>query len=160
MLNKTYQKNILRDIRSTRSRFFSIFGIVMLGVVMLAGLVSVAPDMRSAGNEYFRNQNLCDLRIISTLGLTREDVDLIAAVEGVEDVMPVKTVDTEGVNTIGDTLIMRAQELPHSEDGTEEGVINRLVLEQGRLPQTALECAVHPLGLLDGVALGDVITLP
>ena len=50
MLNKTYQKNILRDIRSTRSRFFSIFGIVMLGVVMLAGLVSVAPDMRSAGN--------------------------------------------------------------------------------------------------------------
>lgn len=160
MLNKTYQKNILRDIRSTRSRFFSIFGIVMLGVVMLAGLVSVAPDMRSAGNEYFRNQNLCDLRIISTLGLTREDVDLIAAVEGVEDVMPVKTVDTEVVNTIGDTLIMRAQELPYSEDGTEEGAINRLVLEQGRLPQTAQECAVHPLGLLDGVALGDVITLP
>ena len=74
MLNKTYQKNILRDIRSTRSRFFSIFGIVMLGVIMLTGLVSVAPDMRSAGNAYFRAQNLCDLRVMSTLGLTQEDV--------------------------------------------------------------------------------------
>lgn len=160
MLNKTYKKNILREIRSTRSRFFSIFGIVMLGVVMLTGLMSVAPDMRSAGDAYFRESNLCDLRIISTLGLTREDVCEIGAVEGVHSVMPVKSVDAEVQNAIGDTLIMRAQALPQTMDETDDAYINRLMLKEGRLPEAANECAVHPLGFVAGIALGDTITLP
>lgn len=160
VLNKTYQKNILREIKATRSRFFSIFGIVMLGVIMLTGLVSVAPDMKDAGNEYFRAQKLCDLRIISTLGLTETDVAIIAGVEGVEAVLPVRTVDTEVNNDIGDTLVMRAQALSTTADTAGEQPINRLVLEEGRLPAAANEVAVHPLGLIEGIGVGDTITLP
>lgn len=160
MLNATYKKNILREIRSTRSRFLSIFGIVMLGVVMLTGLVSVAPDMRSAGNAYFRSSNLCDLRIISTLGLTEEDIREIAAAEGVKNVMPVKSLDTEVQNSLDDTLVARFQQLPDSMDEADGGYLNRLILKEGRLPEAADECAVHPLGFIAGVALGDTITVP
>ena len=56
---------VCRRIRATNKQ---------MGVIMLTGLVSVAPDMRSAGNEYFRQQNLCDLRVVSTLGLTRQEL--------------------------------------------------------------------------------------
>ncbi|MBQ7858934.1 MAG: ABC transporter permease [Faecalibacterium sp.] len=132
----------------------------MLGVIMLTGLVSVAPDMRGAGNAYFRAQNLCDLRVVSTLGLTERDVQQIAKVQGVQSVMPVKTVDAEVTNNIGDTLVMRAQGLPAIMDETDDRYINRFVIEEGRLPETAGECAVHPLGFIEGIELGDEITLP
>ena len=48
-MQKSYRKNIRRDFRSNLNRFLSLFGIVALGVMMLTGLVSFAPSMRTAG---------------------------------------------------------------------------------------------------------------
>ena len=137
----------------------SIFGIVMLGVTMLTGLMSVAPDMRAAGNQYFRESNLMDIRVLSTLGLTEEDAEEIRKIEGVEQVQAAKTVDCEVTNQLGDTLVMQAHSLPG--DGTADGPedINRLMLKEGRMAQAPGECVVHPLGFLEGVAVGDTITL-
>ena len=80
-MTKSYRKNILRDLKSNLSRFISLFGIVLLGVMMLTGLVSFAPSMRLAGDEYFARQNVFDLRVLSTLGLSQADIDAIAGVE-------------------------------------------------------------------------------
>ena len=156
---KTYRKNILREVKTTRSRFLSIFGIILLGVCMLTGLMSVSPDMRAAGNRYFQESNLCDLRVLSTLGLTEEDIRQIEAVEGVAKVQPAKFLDCEVNNQLGDTLVMRAHSLPP--DGTGQGPedINRLLVKEGRLPTAPGECAVQALGFLEGVQLGDVVTL-
>ena len=74
IVTKSYRKNILRDLRTNLSRFISLFGIVLLGVMMLTGLVSFAPSMRRAGDEYFAMQNVFDLRVLSTLGLSQEDI--------------------------------------------------------------------------------------
>ena len=156
---KTYRKNVIREIRSTRSRFLSIFGIVLLGVAMLTGLLSVAPDMRAAGNRYFRESRLCDIRILSTLGLTDADIDEIRAVDGVESVMPVRTVESEVHTENGDTLVMRAQNLPEDMDPDAPDYINQITLQEGRLPEKSGECAVQALGFLEGVSLGDTITL-
>ena len=156
---KTYRKNIFREVKTTRSRFLSIFGIIMLGVTMLTGLMSVAPDMRAAGNQYFRESNLMDIRVLSTLGLTQQDVEEIRRVDGVKQVQAAKTVDCEVTNQLGDTLVMQAHSLPA--DGTVDGPedINRLILKEGRLAQSPGECVVQPLGFLEGVAVGDTITL-
>ena len=95
-MQKSYRKNIQRDFRSNLNRFLSLFGIVALGVMMLTGLVSFAPSMRTAGQKYYVQQNVFDLRVLSTLGLSESDLSAIAATEGVSAVMPVKYLDTEG----------------------------------------------------------------
>ena len=94
-MQKSYRKNIRRDFRSNLNRFLSLFGIVALGVMMLTGLVSFAPSMRTAGQKYYVQQNVFDLRVLSTLGLSESDLSAIAATEGVSAVMPVKYLDTE-----------------------------------------------------------------
>ena len=154
-----YRKNIIREVKSTKSRFLSIFGIVLLGVAMLTGLMSVAPDMRTAGDRYFRESRLCDLRVVSTLGLTRADIDQIAAVEGVEAVMPVKSMDCEVQNELGDTLVMRAQSLTEDRSPDNPDYLNQLILQEGRYPETSGECVVQGLGFINGIALGDTVTL-
>lgn len=161
MLNKTYRKNILREVGSTKSRFLSFFGIVMLGVTMLTGLMSVAPDMRAAGQSYFVDRNLLDLRVLSTLGLSEADIAAIAATEGVQDVMPVRQQDFELRDEAGDTVVVRIQELPEGMDPEADtpANINRLELEEGRWPQAEGECVVHWIGFVKDVAVGDVLTL-
>ena len=92
---KSYRKNILREMKGNMSRMVSLFGIVALGVMMLTGLMSFAPSMRIAGQEYYVQQNVFDLRVLSTLGLSEEDITAIAAVDGVQAVEAVKYQDVE-----------------------------------------------------------------
>lgn len=87
---KSYRKNILREMKDNLSRMVSLFGIVALGVMMLTGLMSFAPSMRIAGQKYYVQQNVFDLRVLSTLGLSEDDITAIAAVDGVEAVQAVK----------------------------------------------------------------------
>lgn len=94
-VQKSYRKNILREMKGNASRMVSLFGIVALGVMMLTGLMSIAPSMRSAAQKYYVQQNVFDLRVLSTLGLSDQDIAAIAATPGVEAVMPVKTLDLE-----------------------------------------------------------------
>ena len=160
-MQKSYRKNILREMKSNMSRMVSLFGIVMLGVMMLTGLMSFAPSMRSAGQKYYVQQNVFDIRVLSTLGLSKEDIAAIAAVDGVEQVMPVKSLDTEA-NWKGDdqTIVARLQQLPADPEADTPDNMNRLLLLSGRMPQAADECVVHVMGYADAVEPGTVLELP
>lgn len=46
-----------------------------LAVGFLAGLRMTSPDMKHSLDVYYDEQNLMDIRIVSTLGLTRDDID-------------------------------------------------------------------------------------
>lgn len=72
----------VREVRNTRSRFLSLLVLSALAVCFLAGLRATAPDMKETGDLYFDQQRLMDLRVVSTLGLTEEDVELLARQEG------------------------------------------------------------------------------
>ena len=160
-MQKSYRKNIQRDFRSNLNRFLSLFGIVALGVMMLTGLVSFAPSMRTAGQKYYVQQNVFDLRVLSTLGLSESDLSAIAATEGVSAVMPVKYLDTEGRwSSSTDGAVLRVQQLPADPAAETEANMNRLTLLEGRMPETANECVVQVLGHADPVPLGTVVTLP
>lgn len=152
-MNKTYRKNILRQVRGTRNRFLAIFAIVALGVSLLVGLVQTAPDMRAAGDKYYDESNLMDIRVISTLGLTSEDLAEIAAIEGVQDVMPVHSADCLLDDEKGDVLAVRMQSMP------QEPALNQLQLLEGRMPQADNECVVHGMEMSSTVQVGDVLTL-
>lgn len=137
---RSYQKNILRTFKGSRSRFAAIFAIVALGVGFLAGLLSTTPDMEDSMEEYLDAGNLFDLRVVSTLGLTDEDVEALSQVEGVDAVQPAYSADLliqdENAEVVG-----RVHSLTDDPEG--ENVINRLTLTEGRWPQSANECVVE-----------------
>ena len=160
-VQKSYRKNILREMKGNASRMVSLFGIVALGVMMLTGLMSIAPSMRSAAQKYYVQQNVFDLRVLSTLGLSDQDVAAIAATPGVEAVMPVKTLDLEA-NWQGqeERMVVQLQALQQDPAADTDANMNRLVLRSGRMPQAANECVVHVMGYQAEIAEGTVLTLP
>ena len=160
-VQKSYRKNILREMKGNASRMVSLFGIVALGVMMLTGLMSIAPSMRSAAQKYYVQQNVFDLRVLSTLGLSDQDIAAIAATPGVEAVMPVKTLDLEA-NWRGqeERIVVQLQALQQDPAADTDANMNRLVLRSGRMPQAANECVVHVMGYQAEIAEGTVLTLP
>ena len=160
-VQKSYRKNILREMKSSISRVVSLFGIVALGVMMLTGLMCIAPDMRTAAQKYYVQQNVFDLRVLSTLGLSQSDISAIAAVDGVDAVQAVKYQDVEGHWT-GDeqTTVARLYQLPADPQADTPENMNRPVLLSGRMPETAGECVVHVMGHGSPVELGTQLTLP
>ena len=139
-MTRTYRKNILRTFKGSKSRFIAIFAIVALGVGFLAGLLSTTPDMEDSMEEYLDAGNLFDLRVVSTLGLTDEDVQALQQVDGVDKVQGGQSADllvAEG----GSELVCRIHSLPADPEDPDN--INRLTLVDGRWPESPDECVVE-----------------
>ena len=84
-MKNAMQKDFWREIQHTRSRFFSIMILVALSVAFLSGLKATAPDMKKTGDDYLDSLHLADIQVLSTLGLTDEDIEAIRARENIED---------------------------------------------------------------------------
>ena len=70
---KAITKNTFREIKSSKSRFFSIFLICVIGVSFFSGVRATCGDMKKSADKYYDKQNLFDLRAVSTFGLTEDD---------------------------------------------------------------------------------------
>lgn len=92
-INKVLITDALRTVKKSRSRFLSIIAIVALGVSFFAGINAAAPDMKDTIGEYILSSNAMDIQIISTAGLTENDVSVISTINGVEYVEGEKFVD-------------------------------------------------------------------
>lgn len=156
-MKKTYRKTILRTIRSTLSRFLAIFAIVALGVGFLAGLLAAPDDMRLSADSYYDDTDLYDVQIVSTLGLTEDDLKLVRQAENVEDVQPVHDMDLVFLSEEGDSYTTRLHTLPRKADPA----MNMPILQSGRMPEKAGECVVVEMkSLLDGRDwIGQILTL-
>lgn len=137
-MTRTYRKNVLRTFKSARSRFVAIFSIVALGVGFLAGLNATPLDMEESMERYLDDGNFYDLRIVSSMGLTDEDVTALEQVEGIKAVQPAYSADLL-VEAGEDVVVGRLHSLPP--EGEE--AINQLTLVEGRLPQNSGECVVE-----------------
>ena len=144
---------IARTIKGSLARFLAIAGIVALGCGFFAGLKMASPDMQEAAHTFYANQHLYDLRVISTLGLSEKDIHTLASVEGVEAVMPSRTVDVMATLTSSQSTARVSSFRP--------GELNQPVVVEGRLPQGPYECVVSadPKKRAD-ISLGQQIELP
>ena len=93
MKKKALTKEFFMSIKKTYNRFISICLIVMLGTAFFAGVKAAEPDMQESADIFFDDSKLMDIRVLSTLGLTEDDVTAISAIEGVESAIPVYTYD-------------------------------------------------------------------
>lgn len=142
-MKKSLWKNNFKVIIKTRRRFMSILIMAFLGVGFFSGLVATAPDMEDSFDRYVSSSNLFDVDIVSAMGLTDRDVDMINDIDSIEGAYGVKSLDT--LATISDNESV-CKVIGYNEN------VNRPVLVDGRMPVNSSEC------LLDSnySILGDI----
>lgn len=141
----------LREISKTRSRFLSLLLLSALAVAFLSGLRTTAPVMERTADGYYDHHNLMDLHVLSTLGLTDDDIEFLAAQEDISA--------AEGCYTADGILHLESNDLVVKLVSLSEQGINTPELVEGRLPEADDECLVEPLLLeASGLSIGDKVS--
>jgi len=139
------------EIRKSLGRFLSIFFIVALGVSLFVGIRATEPDMRLSGDAYVDENNLMDIKVVSTFGLTEEDVDVIERLPAIEQAKGAYSVDV----LCG---VKEDKKVLHVMSYTKD--MNLITVEEGRLPNGIDECLVDQDFLeMSGYKIGDTLTL-
>lgn len=125
--------------------------IVMLGAAFFSGIRSTKNDMHVSADSYYDRVNFMDIRVVSTLGLTEDDLEDMRNTEGVAAVTGGYT--AEVLNEQSD-MEFALKVIAWTED------VNQVTLTDGRLPEKANECLADDIYLQQtGCEIGDQITL-
>ncbi|MTD41748.1 FtsX-like permease family protein [Erwinia sp. CPCC 100877] len=146
-------KTSIREIKQSKTRFLSITGIIFLGVMVFVGLKATGPDMTRTATNYYQNQKLADTRVVSSLGLTKQDLKKLEELKEVKAVVPRYTTDialsekNAAVKMIG-------------YDVSKKAALNQYLVVSGRLPQKSGEIALDHLAKISGdYKLGQTLSL-
>ena len=151
-MRKASTKDILRTVWKEKKRFISIMMITVLGVTMMTGIEAGCRDLKISADKFYDSQELFDISIMSTLGLTDDDVLEIQTMEGIEK--------AEG----------SFSEIVHTKNGEvnktaemkiyKEGGLNVPYVLEGRLPVSVEEVVVSEKYLKEtGKVIGDGLTI-
>lgn len=148
MGKKSYKKSIIREMVSSKARFFSILIIIFLGVAFYSGIKSTEPDMNKAINKFYSDYNLMDSKVVSTLGLTDKDLDILKNDDNILDFYGTYTIDVNLTNTNNIVKFMEYD---------SESNINSFVVLDGRLPENTGEIALdeRAFRLNESLKIGD-----
>lgn len=150
---RAYRKDIIRSIVKGRKRFFALMLITALGVCMFGGIKAGCDDLRYSADLFFDEQNLYDISIVSTMGLTEADVEAVAGIEGVEEAEGTYSEDV--YTDLADGSRKQATVKTLSEKG-----INMPYLLEGKLPETAEEILVTEKYINEsGKQIGDTVCI-
>lgn len=83
-MKKTYLKSTFRDIRFSMGRFIAIILIIFMGVLLFVGVKSVGPDLTASAQAEIERNNMSDLQIMSTGGLTKDDRAAVEKIKGTQ----------------------------------------------------------------------------
>lgn len=146
-----FVKDMVRMWLHAWKRFVSIAMITLLGVAVLTGIYAGCRDAFLATDRFFDTQGLHDIQVLSTAGLTDDDIAALRKISGVAKVQGERsqtvTVDLNGKKTV------TMQEI-----GTNG--IDQPYLQSGRMPEKSGEIAVTRKFIKDsGYKKGDHITV-
>ncbi len=175
-MNALTLKNLLREIKRTFTKFLSIFAICALGVAFFAGIRATSPDMKEAGDRLYNTYNLSDISVISTSGLTADNIRDLESIEGIQAVRASLFVDAMARGTDEKEKNLRLYSMPiklkseyaplidlipdYGIDTSPEYEMNGVEIVSGRMPLNDTETALDYT--LEGSLvkqLGDEITL-
>lgn len=148
-MKKAMHRTNWREIRQSKTRFFSILGIIFLGVAFYVGLRATGPDMLKTAAAYYQKQKLADTRVVSSLGITDEELRMMEEIDGVK---------AEGryfqdINLSKEDQIFRI----FSYDTKQR--MNRVSVTNGRLPKNANEIVLDERAKEKGYKLNQRFNL-
>lgn len=145
MKNKTYLKASFREIWQSRGRFIAIILIILLGTLLFVGVKTTGPVLNTSGSEYLDKQNLSDLQIISTGGLTEKDETLAKELPNAE-------VESGYQFYYADEETGEVVQIFSYDEAQKQ---NKLVIEKGRLPEKDNELVLDAAAKKLGYQIGD-----
>lgn len=132
-MKKALLKDAFKEIKTSYKRFISILCMALLGVGFFAGLRATSPDMVDTIDKYYKEQNVYDIQIMSTLGLTDDDIKALQEIENVDKVYGTYSEDVL-INIDNKEYVSKIMSL-------EE--VDKPVVTEGKLPENKNECIVE-----------------
>ena len=120
-------KSTIRKIKKSFGRFLSVLLIVSLGIGFFAGLRETFPTMINTIEKYYDNHYYSDVKIVSSLGLTENDVESLKKLNYIDKVIPSYSSDV-----LIDGYSIRIHAL--------ESEINLVKIIKGKYPKNINEC--------------------
>lgn len=150
-MTKGLRKDFRREVKHSFSRFLSILLISALGVAFFSGIRSASPAMLASADATFDSDNLADIRVIGTLGLTDNDVATLLSLEGVQA--------AEGIYT-GDFLCETENNTVVAKVTSMTNQVSLVKVKEGRYPEKYNECiADREFLAASGFQIGDTVRL-
>ena len=119
-------KNSFRKIWKSKGRFLSLILIVILGTSFFAGVRETASDMIKTLDNYYDDTNLYDFKIVSTLGLTNDDIKSLEEIDGIS-----KVEGSYSFDTLINGEVVKVSAISN---------ISKVTLVSGRMPDDNNEC--------------------
>lgn len=150
-MTKGMRKDFNREIRHNFSRFLSIMLIVVLGVAFFSGLRAAKPAMQATADLQYDDENLMDIRVAGTLGVTDGDIEALKKIDGISDAEG--TYEKDFLCETGDKeVVAKVMSLTDR--------INLLKVSEGRYPESYNECIADQKFLdASGYRIGDTVKL-
>ena len=120
-------KNTMLKIKKSLGRYISLLIIAMVGAGFYAGIQATAPDVISVADSYYKNYRLMDFKIVSSMGLTDDDVSALKQIDDVNDCFGSYSLDVQS-----ESGAIRIHAV--------EDKVNIVKLTDGRMPQLSTEC--------------------
>lgn len=144
-------KHIFMKIKDNYKRFLSLICMAFLGVGFYAGIQSSSPDMLKTLDNFYDENNVYDISIISNVGLTEDDLLKLSKIKNVELAINIQEKDTyleiEENNYVVKLIEYNSQ-------------MNNVYIKEGRLPKNNNEVSVdNALLENNNLKLGDNITI-
>ena len=124
----------IREIKGSLGRYLAIFAIVIIGVGFFSGLSICKEAMITTADNYLKEHELFDYRVLSTLGFTDEDVESYKNLDYVKSVNASYFTDALIVDRDSAERVFRFHSITPD--------INKISLLYGTMPTAADECIV------------------
>lgn len=144
-------KHIFMKIKDNYKRFLSLICMAFLGVGFYAGIQSSSPDMLKTLDNFYDENNVYDISVISNVGLTEDDLLKLSKIKNVKLAINIQEKDTyleiEENNYVVKLIEYNSQ-------------MNNVYIKEGRLPKNSNEVSVdNALLENNNLKLGDYITI-
>ncbi|MCR5081922.1 MAG: FtsX-like permease family protein [Parasporobacterium sp.] len=150
-MKRTQIKDITRTIKKQFISWISILVISAVSCIGFLGVLYAANGLKTELAKYCAETNYRDIEVVSTLLLTKEDIEVLKNIEGVKTLEPV--LSTTGI--VGKSDMKKTVSVVSL---TKE--VNKSIVLEGRLPENPNECAVESelLSVL-GLEVGDTVNI-
>lgn len=149
-MKRALLKDSVKEIKNTYKRFLSILLMAFLGVGFFAGLKASSPDMVDTIDNFYKQQNVYDIEVLSTLGLTNEDVEALKNIDGIEKVYANYSKD----------VVLDIENIEFVAKLMSNDEVNQIIFKDGKVPESSNECLVEE-SLLSrtGKQIGDILQI-